>query len=1344
MTEMKLQLFGPPRLFRDGALVKIGRRKAMALLAYLALAARRHSREELATFLWPEHDEASGRMDLSRTLSFIKRRIGVEVFSLDRETARLNPDTPLWVDVLAFQALLKRGKEHEHGTAAFCEECLAALARSVALYSADFMTGFTMSGSVAFDDWQRGQTETLRKALGGALAQLSEAHEARGEWEQALDYAGRWAELDPLQEAAQRRVMALYSYQGRHTAALRQYEMLVEALHDELGVAPQAETSALRERIERARRDGKREAAFALRRPAFLGEGQEYARGERLQFVARERELQWLDTQLNAALEGRGGVAFIAGEAGSGKSSLLAEFARRAQGQRPDLLVASGHCPAVLGISAPYFPFQELLGMLAGDVERKWLSGSSTRNQAQRLWAAMPKVIEALLVEGPDLLDAFVSGSALLERARARAPWGAGWLDALEKRTQQRRGEEWQPAPAQLIEQYTRVLATIAQARPDAQSEARPLLLLLDDLQWADKDSINLLFHLGRELRGSRVVILGAYRSSEVGRTPVAERPHPLKAVVNELVQSFGEIILDLNRSSRAESRGFVDAYLDLEPNHFPQSFREAFYQHTQGHPLFTGELLREMQARGDLLQDEEGHWGVGEHLDWTKLPARVEAVIEQRLGRLPAELYELLMVASVEGEVFTAEVVSVVQETPERTLLRSLSGELQKQHRLVREHDSIAVNERRLSRYRFSHALFRQYLYQQLVAGERRLLHAEIAQALEDIYGEHKDDVAIQLAQHYIEAKEREKAIAYLLLGGDRARNRYAYEEAIALYSQALEFLKEQGRREQAARTLMKLGQAHHQVFEFREARRAYKEGFALWRQVGQSVAESTGGARETLRIHWPNPRSLDPTLVSDSESEALVDQLFSGLLEQRAELDIVPGVAHRWEVQDEGCHYLFHLRDDVRWSDGAPVTAHDFAYAWRRFLDPQEGSIIASELYGIKGARDFHEGRVTDWSKVGIRVIDDVTLALEMEEATNHLPHLMALSYGYPAPKHVIEAHGERWTEPQHIVSNGPFRMEAWRRDELLILKRNPYYYGTSGGNVERVEVYFSPDGSSLPATMYANDELDVLTFFSHRKLPEAKRRFLQQNFADDAIITPWLLTIYLGFVCKHRPFDDPRVRQALVMAIDKERYAHVIRGGSETPALGGFIPPGTPGHSPEIGLPYDPEAAAELLAEAGYGEGRGFPAVRAVTGPHRSDAASFLREQWREHLGIDVNWEIADRRVSLPLIRKGVVDMYIVGWIADYPDPANYLARNHQVIRQLKWENAEFLALIDEAERTVEPAERMVRYREAERMMIERAAMTPLIYGQNKTFVKKRVHGYPISAFKFWYWKDVVIGG
>lgn len=1075
--------------------------------------------------------------------------------------------------------------------------------------------------------------------------------------------------------------------------------------------------------------------------PTFLTDSEAPTIGLHSGFVGRERELAQLEADLQRALDGHGGVLFVTGEAGQGKTALLTEFARRAHATHEQLIAAAGTCNAYTGVGDPYLPFRDVLRMLTGDVAPQVATGTTTREQARRLWQLMPHTVQALVEEGPALLDVFVSALALSRRVAAAVPGGTGWLARLKEIAAQERTGPGGLRQPQLFEQYARVLERLA--------DHRPVLLLLDDLQWVDAASVNLLFHLGRRLTGSRILILGAYRLSDVAM----ERPwagtgeewlHPLRPVVNEFRRQFGEIQLHLGQMAPAEGRQFVDALLDREPNRLGEQFRSALSRQTQGHPLFTVELLQEMQERGELIRDEAGRWVEGADLDWTRLPARVEAVIEQRLERLPPDLREVLAAASVEGEVFTAEILAAVQGVTQRVILRSLSGDLRERHRLVREHGSTMVDGHQLTHYQFSHVLFQQYLYNRLATAERRLFHAEIARALEDAYRRHTDEVCLRLARHYAEAGEREKAVDYLLRAGDQARDRYAHQEAVQHYQQALAFLKEAGQYERAARALMKLGQTHHQSFDFQHARQAYEEGFTLWQQVGKSVSSvPRRSVGETLRIHWPNPRNLDPTRVSDSESEALIDQLFSGLLEQNADLDVVPGVARSWEVLAGGRSYLFHLRDDVRWSDGRPVTAGDFAHAWRRFLDPEKGSSLVSQLYSIKGARDFHEGRMTNWNQVGVHVIDETTLAVEMEEPTSYFPHLMALSYGYPVPRHVVEAHGEQWTEVEHIVTNGPFRLEQWRPDEFMLLSRSPTYYGPFSGNLEKVQVYFSPDGSSLPATMYANDELDVLTFFSHRKLPASEQDFLRLRFADDSITTPWLLTIYLGFVTTHPPFDDPRVRRALAMAANKEPYAHVIRSGSESPALGGFIPPGMPGHSRGIGLPYDPEAASRLLAAAGYRAGRDFPTVRAVTGPHRSDAASYLQAQWRANLGLDIAWEISDRRVSLAQINQGAADLFIVGWIADYPDPANYFTRNHHVIRQLRWHDPTFVALIDQAERTFEQNERIELYRQADKIVIDAAAMVPLVYGQNQTFIKKWVIHYPVSASKFWYWKDVVVG-
>ncbi|MFN8457164.1 MAG: hypothetical protein U0401_21290 [Anaerolineae bacterium] len=255
----------------------------------------------------------------------------------------------------------------------------------------------------------------------------------------------------------------------------------------------------------------------------------------------------------------------------------------------------------------------------------------------------------------------------------------------------------------------------------------QPLLLVVDDLQWADNGSINLLFHLGRRLEGSRVLIVGIYRPAEValGRPSsslgYAER-HPLETLVHEFQGQFGDILIDL---SQAEGRQFVHDFLETEPNCLEPEFKEALYHHTRGHALFTVEMVRGMQERGDLVRDAQGRWVAGPALNWEILPARVEGVIGERIGRLPARLQEALKIASVEGERFTAEVVARLLAVDERLMVRQLSGELDRQHRLVNGQSSERpIHGPRLSGQCFRHILFQRYLYHNLAEAERVYLH--------------------------------------------------------------------------------------------------------------------------------------------------------------------------------------------------------------------------------------------------------------------------------------------------------------------------------------------------------------------------------------------------------------------------------------------------------------------------------------------------------------------------------------------------------------------------------------------------------------------------------------------
>jgi len=498
-------------------------------------------------------------------------------------------------------------------------------------------------------------------------------------------------------------------------------------------------------------------------------------------FVAREVELAQLDTRLGAALTGNGQLIFITGEAGTGKSRLAEAFARRAQLDHANLVVARGYCNAHIGIGDPYLPFREVLALLTGDIEARWVAGAMSRSEVLRLWHLLPLAIQALVDAGPDLVDTLILGPALIARAEMAAPAASDLLARLKSVVARHQTGQSQAHLRQsnLFSQYTRVLQTLARQNP--------LLLMIDDLQWADVGSISLLFHLARHLDGHQILVVGLYRPSDVRLGRQGER-HPLEPVLNELQRQFGDSRIALNQ---AQGIQFIDAYLDTEPNRLGLPFREALYRQTRGHVLFTVEMLQGLQARGDLVQNEQGQWTEGVSLNWETIPARIEGVIKERIGRLPENLQEVLKIASVEGEVFTAEVVARVLGLDERQVVSLLGDVLSSRHRLVevREHQQFGPNP--LSRYRFRHILFQQYLYNHLDQTQRVYLHRVVGKELERLYGEQTGSIAPQLALHFTIVGDDLRARHYLTLAGDKAAASYANQEAIVHYRRAVAIIR-------------------------------------------------------------------------------------------------------------------------------------------------------------------------------------------------------------------------------------------------------------------------------------------------------------------------------------------------------------------------------------------------------------------------------------------------------------------------------------------------------------------------------------------------------------------------
>lgn len=574
-------------------------------------------------------------------------------------------------------------------------------------------------------------------------------------------------------------------------------------------------------------------------------------------FVARDRELEQLGTILDQTRSGQGQVCFVAGDAGMGKTALVTEFARRAQKTHSDLNFLYGTCNAQTGISDPYLPFREVLGQLTGDVESTIGRGVISQENASRLKKTLSQSVQVLIEVGPDLIGALVPGTKLFALVGKAVAEKVGWtkgLDQFARRHDRSAVTSATIEQSHIFEQYTRVLLALA--------KQHPLVLVLDDLQWADTASISLLFHLGRRISDSRIMLVGVYRPAEVASglgsatMPEGRKRHPLESVLIEFKRYYGDVWIDLGQTSLSEGRHFVDAILDSMPNHLGEDFRQALFQHTSGYAIFTVELIRDMQDRGDLIQDENGDWIVAETLDWQTLPPKVEGVIEKRIKRLEKAWQDSLTIASVEGETFTAEVVARVQELDERGLVQLLSRELDKRHRLVTAQTMERVGQQRLSRYRFRHNLFQHYLYHSLDELERSYLHEAVGNVLELLFEGRTDEVAVQLARHFKEAGLVSKAVGYLRSAGDGNARVYACSEAIASYRQALSLIIEHNVcHEHLIHLYSGLGRMLEVNSQFDEALATYEEMARMAQKLGNRPMELASFMDQVTLYSTPTP---------------------------------------------------------------------------------------------------------------------------------------------------------------------------------------------------------------------------------------------------------------------------------------------------------------------------------------------------------------------------------------------------------------------------------------------------------------------------------------------------------
>ena len=459
----------------------------------------------------------------------------------------------------------------------------------------------------------------------------------------------------------------------------------------------------------------------------------------------------------------------------------------------------------------------------------------------------------------------------------------------------------------------------------------------------------------------------------------------------------------------------------------------------------------------------------------------------------------------------------------------------------------------------------------------------------------------------------------------------------------------------------------------------------------------------------------TLDPALITSQIDMRVAFALFEGLATFNRAGEPVPGVAERWEISPDGTIYTFHLRHDARWSNGDRVMAGDFVDAWRRVLMPENASEYAYQLYYLKNGQRFNDpsAHFTDFSKVGVRTVDDNTLRVELEHATPFFLDLCCQSVLLPVHLPTVRRWGDAWIKPEHIVSNGPFTLAEWRINDHIRLQKNPRYWNHDAVRLNTVDAL--PISHANVALNFFAAGLCDLILDKGLTPPSLIGELRKKPYFHSA---PYLGNFFLRFNCSRPPFNDPRVRQAFSLVIDKELLTDKITKAGEQPAYS-FVPPGCAGYQPPVpGLGYDPGQARRLLAEAGFPGGKDFPGVSFLYngGEQNQYIGVELKNMFERELGVSLSLRPQENKVYLQTMSTLNYDIARSSWIGDYNDPNTFLdvwvtgGGNNRC----GWSDTRYDALIADAARELDHDKRFDLFRRAEEILVrEQTPICPLFY-------------------------------
>ncbi len=475
--------------------------------------------------------------------------------------------------------------------------------------------------------------------------------------------------------------------------------------------------------------------------------------------------------------------------------------------------------------------------------------------------------------------------------------------------------------------------------------------------------------------------------------------------------------------------------------------------------------------------------------------------------------------------------------------------------------------------------------------------------------------------------------------------------------------------------------------------------------------------------RANDDEPATLDPQLAQNSAEMHILRDLFVGLMDENHQGKLIGGMAEKWRVSPDGLTYVFTLRPS-QWSDGQPVKAGDFVFAWQRAVNPEVGSKFSGFLKPVKNASAIMSGQMKELNQLGVRALDDRHLQVELNQPTPYFLEMLVNPVTYPVPRHIVERYGRDW--PKYLVSNGPFQLELWQPNNRIVLSRSPYYYNRAQVRLEQV-VYYPIPNMETQLQLYRAGRLDFTS-----DIPNSKIKWIREHLGRELHTNPFWTIYYYGFNLEREPFKNNRkLRQALALAVDRVKLVEKVTGAGERPAYS-FVVPGISNY-----LPYVPayarlnqqrrnEMAQQLYREAGFSREKPvkFELLFNENDNNRRIVQA-ITAMWQEVLGVDVELRGLEWKHYLQARRSTDSQMFRASWLADYDNASSFL----DIFADGKDDS--YSLLLAQAGAELDLAKRGQLLRQAEKLLLEEQRLIPLYFLVSHHLIKPEVKGFSANV-------------